>query len=64
MINKCQLQELVSSQCTIDTVNLTRYRVGTDGCHKTFFDQKGISQNFSSVRTPHQNGVAERRNRP
>ncbi|KAJ9565079.1 hypothetical protein OSB04_001045 [Centaurea solstitialis] len=30
---------------------------------KTFFDQKGISQNFSSVRTPQQNGVAERRNR-
>ncbi|KAJ9565794.1 hypothetical protein OSB04_001760 [Centaurea solstitialis] len=30
---------------------------------ETFFDQKGISQNFSSVRTPRQNGVAERRNR-
>ncbi|KAJ9536381.1 LOW QUALITY PROTEIN: hypothetical protein OSB04_un000441 [Centaurea solstitialis] len=30
---------------------------------KTFFDRKGISQNFSSVRTPQQNGVAERRNR-
>ncbi|KAJ9535657.1 hypothetical protein OSB04_un001191 [Centaurea solstitialis] len=30
---------------------------------ETFFDQKGISQNFSSVRTPQQNGVAERRNR-
>ncbi|KAJ9552544.1 LOW QUALITY PROTEIN: hypothetical protein OSB04_016589 [Centaurea solstitialis] len=29
---------------------------------ETFFDQKGISQNFSSVRTPQQNGVAERRN--
>ncbi|KAJ9544838.1 LOW QUALITY PROTEIN: hypothetical protein OSB04_024545 [Centaurea solstitialis] len=30
---------------------------------ETFFDQKGISQNFSSVRTPQQKGVAERRNR-
>ncbi|KAJ9546343.1 hypothetical protein OSB04_018886 [Centaurea solstitialis] len=30
---------------------------------ETFFDQKGISQNFSSVRTPQQNGVAERQNR-
>ncbi|KAJ9561128.1 hypothetical protein OSB04_006288 [Centaurea solstitialis] len=30
---------------------------------ETFFDQKGISQNFSSVRTPQQNGVVERRNR-
>ncbi|KAJ9556551.1 hypothetical protein OSB04_011165 [Centaurea solstitialis] len=30
---------------------------------ETFFDQKGISQNFSSVRTPQQNGIAERRNR-
>ncbi|KAJ9567225.1 hypothetical protein OSB04_003191 [Centaurea solstitialis] len=29
---------------------------------ETFFDRKGISQNFSSVRTPQQNGVAERRN--
>ena len=28
-----------------------------------FFEEKGISQNFSSVRTPQQNGVAERRNR-
>ncbi|KAJ9566501.1 hypothetical protein OSB04_002467 [Centaurea solstitialis] len=30
---------------------------------ETFFDEKGIYQNFSSVRTPQQNGVAERRNR-
>ncbi|KAJ9546782.1 hypothetical protein OSB04_019325 [Centaurea solstitialis] len=30
---------------------------------ETFFEHKGISQNFSSVRTPQQNGVAERRNR-
>ncbi|KAJ9542297.1 hypothetical protein OSB04_028803 [Centaurea solstitialis] len=30
---------------------------------ETFFDEKGISQNFSSVRTPQQNGVAERQNR-
>ncbi|KAI3770443.1 hypothetical protein L6452_01576 [Arctium lappa] len=28
-----------------------------------FFENKGISHNFSSVRTPQQNGVAERRNR-
>nr|GEU60713.1 retrovirus-related Pol polyprotein from transposon TNT 1-94 [Tanacetum cinerariifolium] len=30
---------------------------------KEFYDEKGISQNFSSPRTPKQNGVAERRNR-
>ncbi|KAI3759052.1 hypothetical protein L6452_06625 [Arctium lappa] len=28
-----------------------------------FFESKGISHNFSSVRTPQQNGVTERRNR-
>ncbi|KAI3697881.1 hypothetical protein L6452_30981 [Arctium lappa] len=28
-----------------------------------FFENKGISHNFSSVRTPQQNGIAERRNR-
>ncbi|KAI3666984.1 hypothetical protein L6452_42025 [Arctium lappa] len=28
-----------------------------------FFENKGISHNFSSVRTPQQNGVVERRNR-
>ena len=28
-----------------------------------FCEEKGISQNLSSVRTPQQNGVAERRNR-
>ncbi|KAI3685795.1 hypothetical protein L6452_35053 [Arctium lappa] len=28
-----------------------------------FFENKGISHNFSSVRTPHQNGIDERRNR-
>ncbi|KAI3681360.1 hypothetical protein L6452_36153 [Arctium lappa] len=28
-----------------------------------FFENKGISHNFSTVRTPQQNGVAERRNR-
>ena len=28
-----------------------------------FCDSKGITQNFSAVRTPQQNGVAERRNR-
>ncbi|KAI3718362.1 hypothetical protein L6452_19229 [Arctium lappa] len=28
-----------------------------------FFNEKGISQNFSAVRTPQQNGVVERKNR-
>ncbi|GKF27275.1 retrovirus-related pol polyprotein from transposon TNT 1-94 [Tanacetum coccineum] len=28
-----------------------------------FYDEKGISQNFSSPYTPEQNGVAERKNR-
>ena len=28
-----------------------------------FFEEKGISQNFSSVRLSQQNGVAEQRNR-
>ena len=30
---------------------------------KTFFDNKGISHNFSCARTPQQNGVVERKNR-
>ncbi|KAJ9557013.1 hypothetical protein OSB04_011627 [Centaurea solstitialis] len=30
---------------------------------ETFFDEKGIFQNFSSIRTPQENGVAERQNR-
>ena len=30
---------------------------------ETFCSDLGISQNFSAVRTPEQNGVAERRNR-
>nr|GEU86198.1 hypothetical protein [Tanacetum cinerariifolium] len=30
----------------------------------TFFDEVGISQQFSTVRKPQQNGVVERRNRP
>ncbi|GJT03667.1 retrovirus-related pol polyprotein from transposon TNT 1-94 [Tanacetum coccineum] len=30
---------------------------------KSFYDEKGISQNFSSPYTPEQNGVAERKNR-
>ncbi|KAJ9536517.1 hypothetical protein OSB04_un000311 [Centaurea solstitialis] len=48
------------------TVRSIRSDHGTEFKNSTlesFFDQKGISQNFSSVRTPQQNGVAERRNR-
>ncbi|KAJ9536070.1 hypothetical protein OSB04_un000773 [Centaurea solstitialis] len=48
------------------TVRSIRSDYGTEfknSTLQTFFDQKGISQNFSSVRTPQQNGVAERRNR-
>nr|GFB30542.1 putative ribonuclease H-like domain-containing protein [Tanacetum cinerariifolium] len=39
---------------------------GTDFKNKTlakFFDEVGISQQFSAARTPQQNGVVERRNR-
>ncbi|KAJ9557956.1 hypothetical protein OSB04_012570 [Centaurea solstitialis] len=48
------------------TVRSIRSDHGTEFKNSTlesFFEQKGISQNFSSVRTPQQNGVAERRNR-
>nr|GFC31440.1 putative ribonuclease H-like domain-containing protein [Tanacetum cinerariifolium] len=45
-------------------------RVRTDNCTKfknktlaKFFDEVGINQQFSAVRTPQQNGVVERRNR-
>ncbi|KAJ9561066.1 hypothetical protein OSB04_006226 [Centaurea solstitialis] len=45
------------------TVRSIRSDHGTEFKNSTleiFFDQKGISQNFSPVRTPQQNGVAER----
>ncbi|KAJ9544134.1 hypothetical protein OSB04_023841 [Centaurea solstitialis] len=48
------------------TVRSIRSDHGTEFKNSTlesFFEQKGISQNFSSVRTPQQNGVGERRNR-
>ncbi|KAJ9544133.1 hypothetical protein OSB04_023840 [Centaurea solstitialis] len=48
------------------TVRSIRSDHGTEFKNSTlesFFEQKGISQNFSSVRTPQQNGVVERRNR-
>ena len=48
------------------TVHSIRSDNGTEFKNNTldqFFEEKGISQNFSSVRTPQQNGVAERRNR-
>ncbi|GJT79923.1 retrovirus-related pol polyprotein from transposon TNT 1-94 [Tanacetum coccineum] len=43
-----------------------RIRNGTEFKNKTlakFFDEVGISQQFSTARTPQQNGVVERRNR-
>ena len=46
--------------CSIRSDHGTEYKNST---LDQFFEEKGISQNFSSVRTPQQNGVAERRNR-
>nr|GEX25452.1 hypothetical protein [Tanacetum cinerariifolium] len=43
-----------------------RIDIGTEFKNKTlakFFDEVGISQQFSATRTPQQNGVVERRNR-
>ncbi|KAI3729842.1 hypothetical protein L6452_18513 [Arctium lappa] len=48
------------------TVRSTRSDHGTEFKNSSlnnFFENKGISHNFSSVRTPQQNGVTERRNR-
>ncbi|GJY12457.1 retrovirus-related pol polyprotein from transposon TNT 1-94 [Tanacetum coccineum] len=52
-LNKVKVKELRSD-------NGTEFRN-----HKLeeFYDEKGISQNFSSLCTPEQNGVAEKRNR-
>ncbi|GKC50078.1 retrovirus-related pol polyprotein from transposon TNT 1-94, partial [Tanacetum coccineum] len=44
----------------IKTDNRTEFR---NHKLKSFYDEKGISQNFSSPYTPEQNGVAERKNR-
>nr|GEU35573.1 retrovirus-related Pol polyprotein from transposon TNT 1-94 [Tanacetum cinerariifolium] len=48
-------------------VQRVRTNNGTEFKNKTlakFFDEVGISQQFSVARTPQQNGVVERRNRP
>ena len=48
------------------TVQSIRSDHGTEFKNSTldqFFEEKGISQNFSTVRTPQQNRVAEQRNR-
>ncbi|KAJ9544864.1 hypothetical protein OSB04_024571 [Centaurea solstitialis] len=45
------------SVCSIRSDHGTEFKNST---LETFFNEKGISQNFSSVRTPQQNGVAER----
>ncbi|KAI3758596.1 hypothetical protein L6452_06163 [Arctium lappa] len=65
------LEELISFVKKMEVLNnLTVRSIRSD--HGTefknsslnnFFENKGISHNFSSVRTPQQNGVAERRNR-
>nr|GEZ99187.1 hypothetical protein [Tanacetum cinerariifolium]GEZ99593.1 hypothetical protein [Tanacetum cinerariifolium] len=44
----------------IRTDNSTEFKNKT---HAKFFDEYGITQQFSAVRTPQQNGVVERRNR-
>nr|GFA07907.1 copia protein [Tanacetum cinerariifolium] len=53
----------------VQSINGKRYRVQTDNGTEfkkilaKFFDEVGISQQFSAARTPQQNGVVERRNR-
>nr|GFD30729.1 integrase, catalytic region, zinc finger, CCHC-type, peptidase aspartic, catalytic [Tanacetum cinerariifolium] len=44
----------------IRTNNGTEFKKKT---HAKFFDEVGITQQFSAARTPQQNGVVERRNR-
>nr|GEX16234.1 retrovirus-related Pol polyprotein from transposon TNT 1-94 [Tanacetum cinerariifolium] len=49
-----------------DTIQRVRTDNGTEFKNKTlakFFDEVGITQQFSAARTPQQNGVVERRNR-
>nr|GEY77460.1 ribonuclease H-like domain-containing protein [Tanacetum cinerariifolium] len=60
------LMEFLRKKCML--VNLQRVRTdnGTEFKNKTlakFFDEVGITQQFSAARTPQQNGVVERRNR-
>ena len=64
------LDEIISFVKKMETLNNLIVRSiksdhGTEFKKSTldeFFENKGISQNFSTVTTPQQNGVAERRN--
>nr|GEZ97509.1 retrovirus-related Pol polyprotein from transposon TNT 1-94 [Tanacetum cinerariifolium] len=59
-LNFATINNLVKNNLRVQTDN------GTEFKNKTlakFFDKVGISQQFSVARTPHQNGVVERRNR-
>nr|GEZ94827.1 retrovirus-related Pol polyprotein from transposon TNT 1-94 [Tanacetum cinerariifolium] len=59
-LNFATINNLVKNNLRVRTDN------GTEFKNKTlakFFDKVGISQQFSVARTPHQNGVVERRNR-
>nr|GEV82905.1 reverse transcriptase domain-containing protein [Tanacetum cinerariifolium] len=58
-INKNQVNLQLQVQC-IRTNNGTEYKNKTLA---KFFDEVGITQQFSAARTPQQNGVVERRNR-
>nr|GEV64801.1 retrovirus-related Pol polyprotein from transposon TNT 1-94 [Tanacetum cinerariifolium] len=58
-----KLQKLVFLQLQVQRVRTDN---GTEFKNKTlakFFDEVGITQQFSAARTPQQNGVVERRNR-
>nr|GEX62598.1 retrovirus-related Pol polyprotein from transposon TNT 1-94 [Tanacetum cinerariifolium] len=44
-------------------LSLSMSTQGTPGTLVNFYDEKGISKNFSSPYTPEQNGVAEKKNR-
>ncbi|KAI3758736.1 hypothetical protein L6452_06307 [Arctium lappa] len=65
------LEELISFVKKMEVLNnLTVRSIRSDhgtefknSSLKNFFENKGISHNFSSVRTPQQNGIVERRNR-
>nr|GEV26574.1 hypothetical protein [Tanacetum cinerariifolium] len=47
----------------VDDYSRYTWRVRTDKTLAKFFDEVGITQQFSATRTPQQNGVVERRNR-
>nr|GFA04671.1 retrovirus-related Pol polyprotein from transposon TNT 1-94 [Tanacetum cinerariifolium] len=66
--NPCDFMNVRSKSNMTESLPRTRVRIdnGMEFKNKTlakFFDEVGITQQFSAARTPQQNGVVERRNR-